>query len=119
MVLNTGSSPAPAHDVPTVACGYVRKSEGTKVSIDQHKDRMAHFAAEHGFLLRQPIYVDRCFGPALERPALRALLDIVWELHIPSVILPSVWHFSQEAEEAAEVRQRLVVYGCQVVFMMN
>lgn len=103
----------------SAACGYVRRSEGTKVSIEQHKDRIVLFAAKYGFLLRPPIYVDLCFGGPLERPAFRALLDIVRELHIPWVILPSMWHLSQDDEEAAEVHQRLISYDSQAVFIRD
>lgn len=108
---------APASDEPLAAVGYVRQSEGIKVSVDQLKERIAVFAAKHGLLLCQPIYVDTCFDSALERPALRALLDVVWELHIPRLIVPSLWHLSQVAEEAAAVRQRLIAYDCELILI--
>lgn len=104
---------------PPVALGYVRQSEGVKVSVDQLKERIAMFAEKHSFLLYRPIYVDTCFDSPLERPALRALLDVVWELHIPRMIVPSLWHLSQVAEEAAAVRQRLIAYDCELILIRN
>ncbi|NKE55387.1 hypothetical protein FXN61_00500 [Lentzea sp. PSKA42] len=85
--------------------------------MPQLQDRIIAHAKELGFALYHPIFVDTLPGSPLDRPAFRVLLDVVWELHITTVITPSIWHLSQEEAEANQVRRRLAAYDCRVIFM--
>lgn len=100
-----------------IACGYLRRGEGTKVSADQLKEQITSHARRLGFALYSPIFVDTALDGPMERPALRVLLDIVWELHVPAVITPSIWHLSQTEAEADQVRQRLATFDCRLILI--
>ncbi|MEU7482298.1 hypothetical protein AB0A63_40465 [Lentzea sp. NPDC042327] len=108
--------PLAVGDLP-IACGYLRRGEGKRVSVPQLQERIMTHARELGFALYHPIFVDLRPGSPLERNAFRVLLDVVWELHITTVITPSTWHLSQDEAEADEVHRRLTSYGCRVIFM--
>ncbi|MGI5501898.1 recombinase family protein [Lentzea sp. CA-135723] len=102
---------------PPIACGYLRRGEGKRVSVPQLQQRIMAHARELGFALYHPIFVDTVPGSPLQRNAFRVLLDVVWELHITTLITPSLWHLSQDDAEARQARRRLTSYGCDVIFM--
>lgn len=115
---SSGRPPHPfASGEPPIACGYLRRGEGKRVSVPQLQQRIMTHARDLGFALYHPVFVDTTPGSPLDRPAFRVLLDVVWELHIPTLITPSIWHLSQNEAEADEVLGRLVSYDCRVIFM--
>lgn len=61
------------------------------------------------------IFTDTALCPALERPGLRSLLTVAFELRPVALVVPTPWHLAQTDDELAQIMLRLGASDCRVL----
>jgi hypothetical protein len=97
-----------------LAYAYLRVGDGPIANVPVQHDGLRVSAAALGYVL-STVFIDLSAKPALERPALRSLLDVAHAFRPDRVLTPSAWHLSQWPGERADLLERFRSIGSTVI----
>jgi hypothetical protein len=94
--------------------GYARVGDGDPPRLSEGTEAIAAFARQHKLLLGT-VFTDRDGRvPAMERPAFRALLDVVRYVPPSGLVLPTIWHLSNWENELNGLSQLFASLHCRI-----
>ena len=97
-----------------LAYGYLRVGDGPPTNVPVQREGLRVSAAALG-LVFDTVFIDYAVKPAMERPALRSLLDVARAFCPYGVLIPSAWHLSQWPSERAALLERFRSMGSTVI----
>lgn len=97
-----------------LAYGYLRVGDGPIENVPVQREGLRVSAAALGLVL-DTVFIDYTTKPAMERPALRSLLDVTRAFDPYGVLIPSAWHLSHWPSERDELLARFRSMGSAVI----
>ncbi|MEV8440783.1 recombinase family protein [Actinosynnema sp. NPDC051121] len=97
-----------------LAYGYLRVGGGPVAAVAAQREELRTGAVALG-LLFDTVFIDLSAEPAMARPGLRALLDVVRAFRPYAVLVPSAWHLSNWPDERAQLLARFRRLGSHLI----
>jgi hypothetical protein len=94
--------------------GYARVGDGNPLRLVEDTNALTDFTRRHGLMLGT-VFIDRHGRmPAMERPAFRAMLDVVRYLPPGGLVVPNVWHLAQGEQELTRLLHTFAALRCRI-----
>lgn len=94
--------------------GYVRLGAGDPQRLPEPADEVKAFAEQRSLVLGTVFAERQCMAPALERPALRTIFDVVRYLRPSGLVILTTWNLSGGEVELTSLLRTLAGLNCRV-----